>query len=424
MATVSASSSPPAELRAGDVLAGKYELIRPLGTGGMAAVWSACNLITSAEVAVKVLLPMHARSADGLARFRREAQATASLSHRAIVRVFDLVEFDPKHGSLVLIMERLRGYTLARAIEKEGALSVEDTLEVIMPILSALSHAHGLGIIHRDLKPDNVFLAIEPDGHRMPKLMDFGISKWIWQPPITLDGQIFGTFGYMSPEQTVGREVDARTDIFSIGVLLYECLSGKNPFHNPFMGNAIPRDLMSLFEIDMRPLQQIPPELWRVIERALAKQAADRFESAADLADALRRAVPDQFLEQDERTTRIAPEPAAAAPRRSPTSFVRSYGVWAGALFATLGGISTVAARATSTRPDAPPTMHLAEETRPQLHAKHAVASVDTLVAPDLEAPPVDAPELAASSSRPKAAMKPARRSASLARDVARQPGF
>jgi serine/threonine protein kinase len=177
----------PSVLRAGEVLAGKYLLITPLAVGGMGQVWTARNLTTDAEVAAKVILPAHA-SPEGLARFRREARATASLSHRAIVRVFDLIELDPARGSLVMVMELLRGQTLCHRLEHMGSLSVPETLELAFPLLSALTHAHGLGIVHRDVKPENVFLALEPDGQRLPKIVDFGISKLVREHPITLDG--------------------------------------------------------------------------------------------------------------------------------------------------------------------------------------------------------------------------------------------
>ncbi len=251
----------------------------------MGRVWAARNQTIGAEVAAKVLLPAFA-CPEGLARFRREAEAAAALSHRAIVRVFDLVELDPEKGSLVLIMELLRGRTLARRIAQLGPFSVEDTLGIALPLLSALSHAHALGIVHRDLKPENVLLAVDPDGHTMPKLIDFGISKRTRSSAITLQGEIVGTPAYMSPEQSLGREVDLRTDVFSMGILLYECLSGMNPFA-PRRGGMTTRELMCSVDVEPKPLTDLPPALWRVLERAMAKRPENRFESAAALADAL-----------------------------------------------------------------------------------------------------------------------------------------
>ncbi|HEY2509639.1 MAG TPA: serine/threonine-protein kinase, partial [Polyangiaceae bacterium] len=224
-------SNDTGERHPGEVIAGKYLLLAPLGSGGMGQVWTAENLATGAEVAVKLLHASRARSGDLLARFRQEAHATAQLMHRGIIRVFDLIEQAAPDGSLAIVMERLRGRTLAERLHSHGPLGVDETLDVILPLLGALQYAHGLGIIHRDLKPENVFLATEPDGEVIPKVLDFGISKMVRRdsPPITLTGLILGTPSYMSPEQLRAETVDARSDVFSVGILLYECLTGRNP---------------------------------------------------------------------------------------------------------------------------------------------------------------------------------------------------
>jgi hypothetical protein len=271
-------------LHAGDVLGGKYMLLHPLGAGGMGQVWMAGNSATGAEVAVKALLPELASSGDALSLFRKEAHATAQLAHRGIVRIFDLVDLDPSEGSLLIVMELLRGHTLAERLEHQGALSIEETLAVALPILSALSHAHDAGVVHRDVKPDNVFLAIEPDGEVFPKLVDFGISQLreVGASPLC-EGTVIGTPWYMSPEQARGEEVDARCDVFGVGILLYECLSGSHPFR-------VEGVMSSSFRRRPVPLGTIPVRLWGVIARALAERAEDRFSSAAELADALRAA--------------------------------------------------------------------------------------------------------------------------------------
>jgi serine/threonine protein kinase len=288
--------SHPGELAAGDVLAGKYLLLAPLGEGGMGCVWAAENLATGAEVAAKLLHASQAASPVAIARFRREAHATAALSHRGIVRVFDLVDLDPVQGSLLLVMELLRGRTLASAIDEKGALPVDETLAIVLPVLSALAYAHARGIVHRDLKPENVYLALDPDGQLLPKLVDFGVSKQLSARPITLDGQLVGTLSYMSPEQTLGNPIDAQSDIFAVGILLYECLSGKNPFAPPNgfgrdMRSAIRYALRCVHEVDPPPLLNVPPALAAVVARALARNASDRFASADELAAALRAAV-------------------------------------------------------------------------------------------------------------------------------------
>jgi serine/threonine protein kinase len=300
------------ELRPGLVLGGKYLLLRRLGVGGMGVVWIARNAATGADVAVKVLLPERAVSKDALERFRREAHATARLTHRGIVRVFDLLELDPNEGSLLMVMELLRGHTLAERLHHEPRLGVDEALDVILPILSALDHAHGVGVVHRDLKPENIFIALDPDGQAMPKLLDFGISK-MRQPmidAITADGELVGTPCYMSPEQARGRPVDARSDVFSIGILLYEMLSGHNPFLSEGL-DSLHAVVMAILEKEPPPIIDIPPALWAVLAKAFRKRRDERYASALELATALRDAVPTYAARYD-------------TPARSRTSSVPS----------------------------------------------------------------------------------------------------
>lgn len=278
------------ELKAGALVADKYRLLRPAGFGGMGAVWVARNEATGAEVAVKILLAHKAETPEVAARFRREAYAAAQLAHRGIVRVFDLVELGPPHeGSLVMVMELLRGGTLADLMDKQPRFTVQETLDIVMPLLSALAHAHRAGVIHRDLKPENVFLAVDPDGHVTPKILDFGISKLtsVEVPSITTDGAMLGTPSYMSPEQVRGAaNLDARSDVFTMGILVYEMLAGKNPFQNPTYHSVV----AAILERDPEPLPDVGTEVWAVIARALRKRPEDRFNNASELAVALRKA--------------------------------------------------------------------------------------------------------------------------------------
>lgn len=283
------SSSLPSDLKAGDRLAEKYLLVRPLGLGGMGEVWLAKNEATGAEVALKVLLPERLSAQDALERFRREAHATAQLSHRAIVRAFDLIDLDPAKGKLLLVLERLQGHTLADRLEHVGRLTIPETLDVVLPILSGLEHAHRAGVVHRDLKPENIFLAVEPDGQVLPKLVDFGISKMRNATlSITARGALVGTPCYMAPEQARSEEIDPRTDIFAMGIVLHECLSGTVPFN----GQQLHEVVRSVLEDEAQPVPGIPEELWAVIARALAKRPDDRYPSAAALAGALVSSVP------------------------------------------------------------------------------------------------------------------------------------
>ena len=275
------------KLAADVVVGGKYRLVRPAGFGGMGVVWVAKNLATDAEVAVKVLLAEDAGTSEAAARFRREAHAAAKLSHRGIVRIFDLVELEGKHaGALLMVMELLRGQTLADAFDERTTLDVDEALNLTVELLSALSHAHGAGIVHRDLKPENVFLSTDPDGHVTPKILDFGISKVETPdaPRITGDGALLGTPSYMSPEQARGsRDADARSDLFTMGILFYEMLAG----HNPFADGSYHSVVAAILEREPKPIPELAPELWAVLTKALQKRPADRFQSADEMAEAL-----------------------------------------------------------------------------------------------------------------------------------------
>ncbi len=281
----------PLELRAGVLIADKYRLVRPAGFGGMGAVWVAKNEMTGAEIAIKLLLADRADSVEANARFRREAHAAAQLSHRGIVRVFDLLELQgADEGCLVIVMELLRGQTLADLIDRGTHVKTEDGAAMMLQLLSALAHAHALGIVHRDLKPDNIFLASDPDGHVTPKILDFGISQMSapGAPRITSDGVMLGTPSYMSPEQARGsRDTDARSDVFASAIVFYELLSGKNPF----AGESYHSVVAAILERVVPPLDGVPAELNAVILRALEKDPKGRYADAAAFANAVRQAM-------------------------------------------------------------------------------------------------------------------------------------
>ncbi len=287
-------------LEQGQVIAKKYVLDRPAGFGGMAQLWVATNQATAAEVCVKILVPEKGEDdAELVERFRREAHAGARLSHRAIVRVFDLLELDeggqavPRNATCVphayaIVMELLRGETLGDMLAKRGKIPLEEALDTFLPIVSALGHAHRADVVHRDLKPDNIFLATEPDGHVVPKVLDFGVSKLGKASAITIDGVLVGTPAFMSPEQAKGsREIDARSDVFSAGILLYMMLGGRNPFEDaPTFASIVD----AILRREVTPLPDVPPAVWAVLERAIAKDPAERFADAGEMNIALRKA--------------------------------------------------------------------------------------------------------------------------------------
>jgi serine/threonine-protein kinase len=293
----------PAELvlGRGTLLAGKYRLDRPAGFGGMAQLWVATNASTAAEVCVKILVP-ESDGDEAAQRFRREAHAAAKLSHRAIVRVFDLVELDVTGeaargtvpAALAIVMELLGGETLGDALMKRGKLPVEETFDIIIPVLSALGHAHRAGVVHRDIKPDNVFLAKDPDGHVTPKVLDFGISKLQGdKAQLTNDGVMLGTPSFMSPEQARGAsKVDARSDVFSAAILLVMMLTGKNPFDD----DSFHAVMSAILTREVERVPEAPDALWAVLQKALSKDPAARYADATELGIAVRRAAGRQIV--------------------------------------------------------------------------------------------------------------------------------
>jgi serine/threonine protein kinase len=394
-------------MRAGQLIGGKYLLLEPLGSGGMGQVWAARNLSTEAEVAIKVLHTT-AGAPEAAARFRREAYATAQLTHRGIIRTFDLVEDVEADGSLAIVMERLRGKTLAEHLRKRAPLSIEETIGIVSPILHALHHAHHFGIVHRDLKPENIFLAVEIDGEVTPKLLDFGISKLLHDgnPPITGGGQIVGTPYHMSPEQLRGAAIDARSDVFCAGIVLYMCLAGTHPF----LPEDSVRSVLAVLEVDPVRPKHLPKAVWEVVRRALAKAPTARFGSAQELADALARSM------GNTPSRRSAPRPSDNVPTLTGTLIVprglrgRDLGLGAAACLVVLwiglaGGATTPVRAATAAGEGAE------REARPPRRLR---ARLDVLAG---QAPPARAAPAATTSAITTTSMSESGRTAATARD-------
>jgi len=277
-------------LTRGDVIGGKYRLIDPLGEGGMGAVWIAENLsIRGAEVAVKVLHANFARDPDAVRRFRAEAEATVRIGHPSIVRVFDYGQSDD--GSPYMVMERLHGESLADRLERDRSLPVAEAVEVVTAVLEALDAAHQREILHRDMKPENIFMAREGDVVR-PKILDFGVSKFLGDDAervcMTRTGALIGTPAYMSPEQARGETaIDLRSDVWAMGVILYELLTGRLPYeaanYNAMMIRIATEGHLPLTEA----LPDIDPVLASIAERAMARTARERYASARQMREAL-----------------------------------------------------------------------------------------------------------------------------------------
>ncbi len=230
-------SAAEAPVQPGDVLAGKYRVERVLGVGGMGVVVAALHLELDQRVALKFLLPSVAARPEAVARFSREGRAAAKIRSEHIARVSDVGTLDS--GAPYIVMEYLDGRDLSAIVEKSGPLPIHVAVDYVLQASMALAEAHVAGIVHRDLKPSNLFLARQPDGTEIIKVLDFGISKSLAASPdasregaaITKTTDIFGSPLYMSPEQLKdARAVDARADLWALGVILYEIITGKAPF--------------------------------------------------------------------------------------------------------------------------------------------------------------------------------------------------
>ncbi len=266
---------------------GRYRILRKLGSGGMANVYLAEDEELGRRVAIKILNDRHANDDQFVERFRREAKNAAGLSHPNIVSIYDRGEAE---GTYYIAMEYLEGRSLKERIVAEGPLPIASAIEIARQILRAVGFAHRRQIVHRDIKPHNVLLVQDGpgDGDERFKVTDFGISRTATSQ-MTEAGSIVGTAQYLSPEQARGAPVDQRSDIYSVGIVLYELLTGKLPFTGE---TPLEIAMKHLSEIPKAPSElrpEIPTDLDMIVLRALAKDPADRFESAEEMERELAR---------------------------------------------------------------------------------------------------------------------------------------
>ena len=305
-----AEGSDAGRLAKGTVLASRYELDGLLGHGGMADVYHGIDQVLGRQVAVKVLGPQFARDQSFVARFRREAQAAAALNHPNLVSVFDTGSDDGTH---YIVMEYVAGTTLAKVIRDEGPLPADRAATIALAVARALAFAHRAGLVHRDVKPANIMLS----GDGAVKVMDFGIARTTNGESLTQTAAVLGTATYFSPEQAQGEAVDARSDIYALGV---------RPVRDADGPPAVLRREPRRGRVQARPRGSAPPErggagipaeLEAIVMRCLAKDPEDRYQTAEDLADDLQRfrygAVPSTPRPAASRLARRRPFPTTKA---------------------------------------------------------------------------------------------------------------
>ena len=306
-----------------------YRLIEKLGSGGMGEVWRAEDRKLLRHVAIKILPAQLAADAEWKERFLREARTIARLNHQNIATIYSIDEQD---DALFIAMELIEGEPLSAMIAR-GPMLPADAVRVAAHVADGLGEAHEKGIVHRDIKPDNILVS-----KKVVKILDFGIAKHIGgtaDPSLTQGGMVMGTPHYMSPEQALGRNVDARTDIFSLGTVLYEMLSGGRPFG----GDTATQVLLQIVMQEPRDIGiaafGITPELAKIVRRCMSKQPDDRFQTCAELREALAHSLkedPSRLRNSQVPTiatrptpppppNRLAsPQPAKAAPPPQPSA--------------------------------------------------------------------------------------------------------
>jgi serine/threonine-protein kinase len=327
--------------KAGDVVGGKYRLIHPLGIGGMGTVWRAEHQDLRQHVAIKMLDARGPNADRAVRRFQREAQIAASIHHRNIVYISD---FGSGGGEPYLVMELLTGVPLSERMVVGEPLGVGAFLHMMEEALLGLSAVHAAGVVHRDMKPENIFLVRSSDGSSFPKLLDFGVSRSTERNQghtITREGVVMGTPEYVSPEQARGRAADIRSDIYSLGVVIYEALAGRLPFQADNPADLI----VSVLNAHPVPLSSFRPDLGEplsaFVQKAMAREPDDRFQNAEEMRASISSLLVAQPELEDASLPRrfITPsvdEPADASSSGEAASMAPTSGFTAGSRSATL----------------------------------------------------------------------------------------
>lgn len=303
-----------AESYVGREVAGQFRIVKRIGSGGMGSVYKAEQPDMNRHVAIKILHKRYLARPDLVSRFRREARAMSHLSHPNTARVFLYGQLDD--GSCYFVMEHLEGRNLAQLVRADGPMEYHRAVGVMSQVCAALDEAHRAGIIHRDLKPENIFLTAQGGIEDYPKVLDFGLAKVTEKQMkpgsmiLTREGMVFGTPEFMSPEQARGKPLDPRSDIYSLGIIMYELVSGKLPFDA-----KQPIEFIQL-HVNAPPIPlnermpDIPAALNHAVMKALQKDPDNRYNTAAEFATALDSCL---SMPPDEDSLVPAPTPAPAA---------------------------------------------------------------------------------------------------------------
>jgi serine/threonine protein kinase len=291
----------------GRLISGRYRLIAPVGEGGMATIWRAVDEQLDREVAVKLLREQFGSDAGFAARFRQEARAAGSLSHPNIVPVYDYgTDTD---GSQFIVMQLVEGDNLATLLRERSVLETDDAVRVALGVASALEAAHRRGLVHRDVKPGNILITDDGD----VKVTDFGIARAVAEASMTVTGTTLGSVHYFSPEQARGDEVTGASDVYALGIVLYEMLTGRRPFE----GDSAAGVALKRLNEDPPPpstYRPVPSGLSAIVMRALQREPRDRFPDAGSFAEALR------VWQKDPAAGAAAAGVAAAAGSPSPAA--------------------------------------------------------------------------------------------------------
>jgi eukaryotic-like serine/threonine-protein kinase len=305
-------SSGPTQDLVGQVLADRYHIMKKLGEGGMGQVYLAQHVKMGRRSAIKVMNPSMANDPEAVARFNREAANASRISDAHVCAIYDFGE--TPEGLIYMAMEFVEGEPLTELLAREGALPVARAAGICIQVAAALHAAHDLGIVHRDLKPDNIMLTRGRDGADGVKVVDFGIAKIVGGESgqqVTRTGLVVGTPEFMSPEQLAGDKVDGRSDVYSLGLVLFKMLTGALPFPADSVQEAMIKRLTDEPSelIEVRPDLHFPPGLQQVLDTALARRPVDRYQSATKFAHDLAAVL---------GLSRIADDPSLPETRTDP----------------------------------------------------------------------------------------------------------